>query len=305
MTPDTELSSTGNVQLSVTIAIIELAGGKSLERCISGAIAEAKATRSEVLVACRAGTTLSTETFQYDKLNIINNAGDTVPERRLMAARASKADIVAMIEDTTLPPKHWGELLKQSFSDLTVGAVSGPIAISHDLPAQYRALGFMDYGRFGGDQPSGGSLPGNCMAFHKSYLLSVIDDSATGIMEQAVSDRLVETGKRICFNPKIIAEYAARDPNNSRLAMQFHHGRVYASDRYSDASISTKLFGFFRALLVPPVLFSRGAGYVFKRSSPSDWPANIVWIGLMSVSIAAGECVGAILGPGDSASKWH
>ena len=303
---DVKLPSDAEAQgMRVTIAVMELVGGEPFDRCLRRAITEAKSTQSDVLAICRSASSLDVDSFGYDKLIVCENTGETLLERRLEAVRRSNTDILAMIEDTTRPPTGWIEGLQRHFGDSAVGAVWGPIHISLSLPAADRALGFLDYGRFATHTTNGRAMPGNCMSIRKSYLPDLASGPAIGMMEIKLVEQLLGHGRRIEFAEEMVAEYETRDRYNTSLLMRFHHGRLYAGDRYSSASFAGRIIGGVRALGVPIVLSWRCFQMVVRRSPVKRWPAEFFWIGVMSVAAAAGEGAGAVLGAGRSHDMWR
>ena len=303
---DETLSPNGDAQsLLITIAIIELVGGDSLLRCIRNAVEEAKTTQSPVVAICRGSSNVDAEQFGYDCLTVVENAGETVLERRLAAFQQSKSDILALIEDTTRLPASMVHELQHRFRNDFVGAVWGPIHVSSGLPPSDRALGFLDYGRFASGKLSRGTLPGNCLSIRKSHLEFTEHVAAIDMMESKISTRLLDFGKEICFSEKMIADYETRDSYNSSLMTRFHHGRFYAGVRYSQANALTRIVGGVRAIAAPFVLSMRGIQSVTRRSAKRQWPAEFFWVLVMSIATAAGEGVGALIGGGKSQDMWR
>lgn len=289
----------------ISIAIIELVGGDPLLRCIRCAVVEANKTQSEVLVICRASSNIGAAEFGYDRLSVVEKAGETVLERRLAAFQHSKSDVLVLIEDTTRPPEALIQELQHRFVNDAVGAVWGPVHISSALPASDRALGFLDYGRFASERLSRNTLPGNCLSIRKSHLEFTDHVAATEMMESKIATRLIDNGKQICFSEAMIAAYETRDRYNSSLKTRFHHGRFYAGVRYSQANALARVLGGLRAIAAPLILSKRGIQSVMRHSSKRRWPAEVLWILVMSMATAAGECAGAILGGGKSQKMWR
>ncbi len=289
---------------NLTIAIIELAGGEALTTCISSVRAETESPATRISVMLRGASTppgLSGD----DRVTVFTNAGATIPARRLSAVEAADTDHIALLEDTTLPPSGWAGAIGAELSKPGIAACSGPVALSPALSPRYKALGYLEYGRFGKSVHPESALPGNCMAFDRNSLLAILDKTEEGLVEHEVSARLIRNGKTIGFMPEMVAMYAAPDEYGARLSTRFSHGRLYASAHYANSSVAARTVGALRGMLTPVVLMLRGATHMIRQSPARLWPAEGFWICLMSISAGLGEATGAILGKGNSAASWR
>jgi hypothetical protein len=290
---------------SLTIAIIELVGGEAMECCINALHAQIADMPVDIVRIDRSGNVLPDTLAANDENMPAGSAAVTVPQRRMAAVRAAQTDLVALIEDTTLPPANWATLLREAFADKRVAACWGPIEISGDLSARYRSLGFMEYGRYDGTLSITATLHGNCMAVDRLALLDVLEVDEDGIAEQDIAHRLSEGGKGIVFLPEMVANYAAPDAYGASLTTRLMHGRLYASARYDGASMITKAMGALRAMLAPIMLVLRGTNHMVRKSRLINWPAEFIWLCLMSMAAGMGELAGTLFGPGTSAESWR
>ena len=281
------------------IAVVELTGGDNLRRVL--AHLQQAGPETTILVACRGRAGRLAE---MAGVQVIENAGQTVPARRLAALRAAQADWVVLLEDTTLPTANWFAALPGLLADPEAGALWGPVHVAPDLPARFRALGIMEYGRFSTGAPGAEMLPGNCMILRRDAALEAPGPGATGLVEHVLAPRLAATGHPVRFDAALTSSYALQDSHGARLATRFSHGRLYAANRYPRERRAAHLKAAARAVLVPAVLSLRGARHLAAQSSPSRLPAAFAWIILMSLAWGAGEVTGHLVGEGRSEESW-
>lgn len=259
------------------VAVIELVGGDAPEAC-------AAALRRE---AGPAGATVRVERRQ--------GGADGVPARRARAAARGEAPCLLLVEDTTRLAPGWLAALGAAFADPAVAAAWGPVAVDPGLPARFRALGRLEYGRFDGAREASGP-PGNALAVRRADLRAALGPSPAGIVEHDLAARLISRGRAVRRVPGFRASYALPDPFGARLATRFGHGRLYGSGREGGRAA-----GALKALLAPPVLALRGAR---AARAAGPWLPELPWILAMSVAWGAGELAGQILGPGRSGESW-
>lgn len=259
----------------IDVAVIELVGGGAAEACAAALAGEAA---GPVAIERRA-------------------PGDPVPARRRRAAERGTAPAVLLVEDTTRLAPGWAAALAGAFADPAVAAAWGPVAVEPALPARFRALGRLEYGRFDGTRPAA-APPGNAFAVRRADLLAVLG-SGEGVVEHEVAARLAARGRAVRMLPALRSLYAAPDPHGARLATRFGHGRLYGSGRGGGRAL-----GAARAALAPPVLALRALRAARAAGGPGLWLPELPWILAMSAAWGAGELAGQVLGPGRSGESW-
>ncbi len=276
-------------EAGLTIAIIELVGGAALQRAIGEAETLA-AGRSDIAVVV-----------------VRRSEAATVPHRRGLALAACKTGYLALVEDTIRLTPAWIEAGLEGFKAPGVAALWGPIKVAQELPSRARALGRMEYGRYGqcGSEGSGAEgLPGACMMFRAAALGQALDGE-TGIIEHEVAVRLRSAGHEIRCNPALQVEYCETDDYGARLSTRFGHGRLYASARLVAAGFAARGLAALKAVLLPAVLTVRALRTGGNSSSGSAGFGVIFWVMAMASAWALGEFVGAVFGGGDSAGTWR
>lgn len=250
---------------------------------------------SDAVVAAMAGRAAQASV----PLDVTQRAGpeETVPERRLRALGNAGADIVLMVEDTSVPDEGWLEGLERAFARDEVAMAWGPIAVDPALPAWLRALGRLEYGRFDGRRPHA-TPPGNVVAVRRGAALAALEPGE-GLIEHELARRLLERGLKVVMEPALRSVYSRPDRHGARLATRFGHGRIYGAGRGG-----SRIDGALRAVLATPVLSLRA----FRAASAAGplrlWLPELPWIVLMAAAWSAGELTGQLFGPGQSAGSW-
>lgn len=296
-----------NPRPAISLVVVELSGESGIRACLDRLLAAPVA--AELLLVSRGRQAPDGAPAE---VRVISDAGSTVPERRLTAVRSAQSDWIALIEDTTLVSREWlaglSGLTQEDWSGCEgrVGALWGPVHVVPRLPARFRALAAMEYGRFNGTAPVEGTMPGNCMLFRRSALLEVIDDADDGIVEHAVVPRLQTAGWSVLFHPGMISRYVGQDEYGARLSTRFSHGRLFAARRHPRSDRSAHLRGAVRAFLVPVVLTLRAARHILTQNrSAARAVSALAWAALMSVAWGAGEFTGHLVGEGKSGESWR
>ena len=232
-------------------------------------------------------------------LRAMRRAGpdETLPERRLRALREAEADIVLLVEDTSLPNATWLDGLRRAFAHGEVAMAWGPVAVDPALPAQFRALGRLEYGRFDGRRKEP-AAPGNVLALHRAAVLAALAPGE-GIIEHKLAHGFRDAGLRVVMEPALGSVYARPDRQGARFATRFGHGRIFGAGREG-----SRIGGILRALVAMPVLSARAARAAIAASPPRGWLPELPWIVIMASAWSAGELTGLILGPGQSAGSW-
>lgn len=297
---------------SLTIAVVELAGGSALLEAVQRAseLAAAHGPGQVELVVALAPSSGASGRFA----NCAHVHADTIPRRRRMALDATTTDILALIEDTILIDAAWIAHVLTPFEDPHVGSAWGPIVIDDALDSRSRALGALEYGRFapqpqldapGTTSKNSDAIPGACMVYRTEALKAVMADVTCGVIEQEVAIRLSNAGWNIARNNHLISSYYRKDAYGARLSTRSAHGRLYASGMLAQKSAFIRLAFVARAALLPLVLTARAMTF---RSPARNFPrsvAEFVWIASMATAWAFGEAIGAAAGEGSSERSWR
>jgi hypothetical protein len=167
------------------------------------------------------------------------------------------------------------------------------VRIAAGLPAQTRALGLSEYGRYNDRQPEGevSALPGCNFAFRREAVLEAMR-GPEGLVDFEVFGRLKANGGAMVWAPGMAVTLAHAYPEGARLKTRFDHGRIYASAK---TSLGERVATAAKAVLLPPVMTARSLRQA--RSAGQRSLSTIGWLLLQHSAWAAGEFAGAVLGP--------
>ncbi|HEY3254084.1 MAG TPA: hypothetical protein VGJ91_09060 [Polyangiaceae bacterium] len=235
-------------------------------------------------------------------------AGSTVPAMRLAGVRAASAPLIALTEDFCVPGAGWVEALLEAHARDRAAVVGGPIARRAGSAADW-ALTLIEYGRFFGGS-SGGSaqtvsdLPSINVAYPARALFSALPSEQTGIFEVELHARLREAGVRFCLSPAA----TMFDQNTTQIRpaarAQYHHGRLFGGDRVRGRALALRLKHALLTPAVPAVLLSRIARRVTAAGQAEQLLRSLPALSILLTAWAAGEAMGSMFGPGQSAERW-
>ena len=226
-----------------------------------------------------------------------------VPKRRGLGASRATGDIVAFVEDTVRLVPGWGEaVIRLHQAHPEVAAIGGSLRISGDLASGAMALALSDYGRFLRLAPTSeevDALPGNVLSFKRADLAGCGDS----IREAELIPALAQSGRGARLESAMGASCIDANPRATQLANRFHHGRLYAGNRFERSALGERLM---RAAISPLVairLTLRAIGYAraagLPRTSATLWHTL-----LLSAAWSSGEMLGCLFGAGQSERHW-
>lgn len=301
------MTSLTTTHLSFSIVVIELVGGKVLEACLSAL----QQFDIEIIAVLREASPQLQARFDRVRFEIRN---EPVPLRRKSGVALARSDVVALIEDTTLPGDSFLSGLVSAFKDDNALAASGPVIIGKNLPSRYQALACTEYGRYHSsvlfDHPQQQAkaverLPGNFICYRRKALASILDESNEGLIEGVINQRLLSAGGSLVMEPLLANTYRAEDPWGGRLATRFHHGWIYAGGQAENKSLFASAVQLLKSLLLPVVLSWRAIRYM-TRINEIKHPLKVsLWICLLEIFWSAGEAVGSVSGAPKNMEHWR
>lgn len=300
----------------INVIIVALAGGRGLESCLQ-ALSEVW-TQCVVVLGRAMGDTQQWQR-RFPGVVFIDGGSLPVPLKRLRAIERVTGDIVALLEDTSIPCEGWIQSVRAAFDDEATVAVGGPVLISPSLPGRYKALGCGEYGLFHPrrfeqsddlqnrerDITDISRLPGNNLAYRRSVLANVLSDVNRGLLESEVNQNLLNSGRHLTFHPGMAVMYAVPDQYGALLKTRLMHGRLFAGNRIKGRGWVTRLTWCLKSLLLPAVLSGRALNSMRYAVNPSSWLPVACWICLLESAWALGEMAGYACGEGRSLEAWR
>jgi len=301
------MSSFTTTHLRFSIVVIELVGGEGLATCLSAL----QKFDVEIIVVLKEACPQLQARFDHVRFEIQN---EPVPLRRKSGVALASGDVVALIEDTTLPGDSLLNGLVSAFKDYNTLAASGPVLIANHLPSRYQALACTEYGRYHPSVLFNHShqqsrkverLPGNFICYRREALASILNEHSEGLVEGVINQRLLSKGGSLVMEPMLANTYNAEDPWSGHLATRFHHGWIYAGGQAEQKNLFACAVQLFKSLLLPAVLSFR-AIRCMSGMNEIRHPLKVrLWICLLETFWSAGEAVGSVSGAPKNMEHWR
>lgn len=300
----------------VSIIIVSLVGGDALVEILRSI----QVVKGEQLVLLdETKNNIRALQQKFPAVQFVGRDELSVPMARKRGVELTSGEIVALLEDTSLPASSWYEAVANAFAEPNIVAIGGPVALSSKLGGSYLALGCGEYGRFHPDRfylmAEGkvmdnsllpvSRLPGNNLAYRREALIKVLRDKEHGLIEAEINEQLKVNGEKLYMLPAMLVTYSMMDVHGARLKTRFNHGRLFAGNRVAGLGWKTRVSWFMKSLLLPAVLSLRGWSSMTHAVDRPAWPKVMLWIFLMETAWAMGEAVGYLRGVGSSLEAWH
>ncbi len=298
-----------------TVVVVALYGGKSLAACLD--VLGTQGASCVVVLGPNMDDAPSWR-VRFPAVRFIDDSGESVPQRRMRGVEAAETELVALLEDSSVPQGRWSAAIGEAFTIPGVVAVGGPVAIGAGLSYRQSALGCCEYGRFhpvairrlatGHKRDRSGAfdvdrLPGNNLAYRKSALRAVHSEDQP-LLETQASAALLAAGGRVLAHPDMAVEYHPGDDRGTGLGGRFRHGRLYGGTRARNASAGRRTWCLLKAFLLPLVLSGRGLRAMSAALPHESWWAVGTWVCCMETAWALGEAAGYLAGPGHTLDAW-
>lgn len=276
-------------------------------RCIDGMLVHAKEETEIIVVRDQTMAGYDALRSSYPGLIWVSTHTQcTVPELRLFGCRASTGEYVAFIEDDCIVSEDWFEtLLRHHRSGISV--VGGSLVADDYHCAVDWAMFLCEYGRFTGAMAKKvKSLPGNNTSYKRSLLLDHFDlfSHDKGIYDVFLNGSLTRLGVDLYFDGQMSVKNINRWSMRNLITGALHHGRCYAGMRLQKVGMVKRVLYAALTPLLPPLLLLKLFIAVLEGQYLMQYILCIPQTSLFYISWAAGECLGSLAGPGDSARFW-
>ena len=307
--PATDRSAGTAPRLSVVIASSN--DDRVLSQCIA-ALAPQTAPGDVELFVVRASDRPSSLDRQRLKADVPSScwieapAASTVPRLRGLGIAASRAELVAMLEDDCVVNDDWcQQAISSTGTTIAVGGVVEPGAYRR---ARDWAVYFAEYARFMRPAPATHNAPlsGNNVVYSRRALLELPADLQADFREAFIHSVWQRDGRPTAVSDALVVRNVNSWSTAHLTSVPFHHGRAFAGQRFEGRS-SILRAGFAALVLGLPLLkVARIMAETFRRGRlVGPLLRALPWIVVFAVSWSAGELAGCIRGAGDSPSRWR
>lgn len=304
-------SRTGRARLSVIVVCFNRSSDL-LSQCLTALANQDVSDDVEVLII-GANTTPELETIRslvpcFPAGVSVHPANGNIPQMRRLGVEKSRGEVVALIEDDCIVAKDWAAALLNAHRGHHV-AVGGAVE-----PGSYRKLldwaaYLSDYSPFMLPFAAGEStrLPGNNVSYKRlvvEELLAVTEK--VGLQEALVHEHWHALGKPMFAEPRAIARNEHRWGFRDLTSMPFFHGRAYGGQRAQHWGAGRRGIFAVGTVLLPFLHIARIVRRVrSRRRRTVPTVRALPWLAVFGFSWAFGECIGYVMGPGDSLQRWR
>jgi hypothetical protein len=214
--------------------------------------------------------------------------------RRAQGLAAAKGEVIALLEDHTIPSRSWCADVRRRHSELPYAAIGGSV---EPVSSNYlsNAISICDFGRYSKQEREGLTrcLTDINVSYKRRALAGIRKIWGTLYDEASVHAALLAQSDGLWFDPALTVQYA-RDDLNWRRALRERRGwgRIFAGNRFLGVGMMRRAFYAMATLGLPPLLFSRA----IRRGSAE--PSALMLLTMFGVICAwsLGEFVGYATG---------
>ncbi|MGH2460602.1 MAG: glycosyltransferase [Chloroflexota bacterium] len=284
--------------------IASVNGPAYLDACLGSLASQRGDVRDEVIVVdCYGPEIQNLIARKYPRVKLLSfRERLTIPRLRAIGIANSTGQFVAMTEDHCIPANDWYERIVTRL-DGPYSAVGGAVENACTERLADWAAFLCDYVRFVNPVPEGevGDVPGMNVAYKREALDCLADLLAAGRWETFLHARLRANGFRFYSDPALVVYHRKSFSIAGFLDQRFHYSRAFAGMRVEGATTWRRVAYGTGTVVLPPLLIWRIASHVFsRRRQRRIFLTCLPLLSLFVVSWAVGECLGYLLGPGDS-----
>ena len=293
--------------VAASVIIGSVNGGPWIHVLLDALELQQGSTDFEVIVADRCvDGTADRILREHPKVQVLRLDPDIVlPELRTRALERSRADIILVTEDHTVPPPNWIELARSELdrAPAELAGVGVPVENQMCGRAVDWAAFFCEYSGYLPPQARGevDDIPGMNIAYRRNALDAPRDLLIAGFWESTLHPRLVQAGRRFLRVPELVIGHRKRFGFGYFIAQRYQYSRHFAGSRFPRSAVTRRIL---YALLSPAL-----AIVVPTRVLRAVWPRrelrapalrSLPSLACFSVAWAVGEFVGYLAGPGRS-----
>lgn len=298
------VSNDDGVTLPLSVVIATTRAWPEIEPCFESLHGQAQAVGAEILVGDGHGQGLPPDVAdRYPAVKWIKRPGGSVFYLRELAMTKASGAIVAVTEDHCTVTPGWCERMLQAHRDHPEAAAIGGVV---ENGATTRLIDWSNFlvvfGPFTAPIESG-EQPAISLQANISYKRRVVPRtmSRLGMMEFLFNRQLRERGEILIADEQLIVSHNQTWGFWGTFAAHFHNGRSIAGFRLARISGIERLLRLGGCAILPAYLLWVTIGPVIRKGRLLKPVFMSLPLTILVVTChAAGECVGYLLGPGNS-----
>ena len=296
---------------TLSVVVASAAGGDFLLRCLDSLVAPAARAGAEVIVVDRCGPGRCEELGErYPGLEVIAHPGPArpgVPELRAVGVDASRAAIVAVIEEHCVAPPTWIDTILRNFREGDA-AIGGPILDDRFRRVRDWVVYFCEYHN---DLPPWAPGPRTWIndanaAYARDQLLAHRSSIAQSYWAISLHPRLLAAGSRLRAVPEMGVRHTGPFDYGYYLHQRYLLSRVWGGTQRSRVSLGRCLLHLAAGPVFPLFLLTRITLRVIATHDARLLRALLQALPLLVPAVIAftcGEWLGYLLGPGRALEK--
>ena len=281
----------------------------AVDRCLEALAVARRGVRCEVVVVDRCGgSRRESIRRRHPWVRLVEaDAGVSIPELRAIGVAASRADIVAIIEDHCIVGRGWLAAARDAHRRHAAsgcGAVGGPIENGAVNRVVDWAAFLCEYSDAMPPLEDGevDSLPGNNVAYRRAVLEAIGEASYGRRWEYFWHQEIRRRGYRMYRTAEMQVSHDRPFGVAEYLSQRFHYSRSFAAMRAVGAGPLRRCGYALGTVVLPAVLLRRIVTQAATRQGRRVL-ASLPLLGVFTVSWAAGEFVGYLCGAGGSLER--
>lgn len=290
----------------LSVVIPSVNGWGDLEGCLRALLDQEGGVEIEVLVVDRVGQPVRGRLAAVrPSVRVLEAPADTpIPELRARGFEAARAPLVGVIEDHVIVPSDWARRMLDAHregAEVVGGAVENA---ARDRLVHWAAF-LCEYAQCLSPAPGPSDwLVGNNVTYRRELLDRHRAVVREGGWENRLHDTLRAEGVRLVCRPEIVVGHDRPFGFGEYVGQRYLYSRSYAGARAAGASWPARLAWVAGALALPPVLAVRIVRGVWRSGRHRrELLLSLPMIAVFTLAWAAGEAVGAALGPGDALAR--
>ena len=291
----------------ISVVIANVNGLPSIAECLRALAAQDGEHDLEVVVvdACRDGSADHIRQHHPEVVHVPIDRRLGIPEMRAIGLDHATGDVIAVIEDHTMPRPNWLDAIEAGLAT-GVDAVGGPVENGCTERLVDRAVFLTEYsGMMEPMEPGEGpGLAGNNVAYRRALFDAVDRETLVNDWEYFVQQEMLDYGARFLRLPEMVVDHKKEFGFGYFLSQRYHYSRSFAAMRRRRLSAGRRLmYALASPALVPLMLARIGQQVRAKGREQRTFLASLPLLAPFMASYAAGEFVGYLFGPGRSLER--
>ena len=293
----------------ISVLVVSVGAGAGIRECLASLHEQRGGAAAEVIVVDATGHLDPAQVNQtFPRTTVVQADGRlTIPALRTAALRQSRGAIVAVMNEYCVADPNWyEEMVRAHRAHPECVAVGGAVENGSVSRLTDWAAYFCEYSRFMLPVPAQtvDDIPGHNVSYKRRAFEQIPDLDrvlSRGFWESTLHPILRRRGERFFSSPSVVVYYRKHFGFRQFLRQRYHYSRYYAGEVVAGAAWLRRLLRMAAASALPAVLLGRIVARVAsKRRHLRELALSSPMLMIFTAVWAAGEAVGALLGPGRS-----